>query len=196
MRAVAGLNPRGFPYASLGTLRRFQPFDSRFTNLCVRFASRQKPIERRNRPFDSGNRLRLPARGRAWTRRVFDCQRADVHCTTAAQRFQANWCVAPRAECVIIDGDVLIRDAADDYQNMQNEDGTWLDATDPDWVSSSFVRWDGLVEDSQHGRSELFMPVVTEGEPLDLIKRGSESGDSYEHQAGLKFVDGQVYYWE
>jgi hypothetical protein len=40
------------------------------------------------------------------------------------------------------------------------------------------------------------MPVVTEGEPVDLIKRGSESSDSYEHQAGLKFVDGQVYYWE
>ena len=94
------------------------------------------------------------------------------------------------------DGDVLIKDAADDYQNMKNEDGTWLDSTDPTWISSALDRWDGLVEDSHLGRSELHMPVVTEGEPLDLIKRGSESADSYEHKAGLKFVGGQVYHWE
>jgi hypothetical protein len=86
---LAGLKPREFPYASLVTLTRFQPFDSRFTNLCVRFASRQKPIERRNRALDSGNRVRLPARGRAWTRRVFDCQRADVHCTSSGSPLQA-----------------------------------------------------------------------------------------------------------
>jgi hypothetical protein len=91
------------------------------------------------------------------------------------------------------DGDVLIKDGPGDYQSMENEDGTWLDSTDPDWVFSSIQRWDGRVEDRNHGSSELYLPVVQEGEPLDLIKRGSESEDSYEHQADLKFVDGAVY---
>jgi hypothetical protein len=91
------------------------------------------------------------------------------------------------------DGDVLIKDGPGDYQNMKNEDGTWLDCTDPDWVFSSYQRWDGRVEDRAHGNSELYLPVVQEGESRDLIKRGSESEGSYEHKADLKFVDGAVY---
>lgn len=93
-------------------------------------------------------------------------------------------------------GQVLIMDAVEEYESMKNPDGTWLDCTNADWVCSSMVRWDGLVEDGEHGITELYMPVVTQGEPIDLIKRGAGNPDSYEHLAELKFVDGSVYYWD
>jgi len=91
-------------------------------------------------------------------------------------------------------GDVLIKDAAGDYQNMKNEDDTWLDSPDEDWIFASIQRWDGLVEDSYHGITELYLPVVREGETIDLIKRGGGNPDSFEHKAGLKFVDDAVYF--
>jgi hypothetical protein len=92
-------------------------------------------------------------------------------------------------------GDVFIKDAADDYENMKNPDATWLDSEDPNWVYSSLQRWDGFVEDGAHGITELYLPVVSEGEPIDLIRRaGGGNNDSYENSAGLKFVDGSVYW--
>lgn len=93
-------------------------------------------------------------------------------------------------------GEVVIMDAVEDYESMMNPDGTWLDCNDPAWVCSSMVRWDGLVEDGEHGITELYMPVVTQGEPIDLIKPGAGNPDSFEHQAGLKLVNGSVYYWD
>jgi hypothetical protein len=93
-------------------------------------------------------------------------------------------------------GDVLIMDAVDEYENMKNDDGTWLDSPDPDWVYLSLARWDGLVEDGEHGITELYMPVVTQGEPIDLIERAAGNPDSFEDKANLKFVDGAVYYWD
>jgi len=93
-------------------------------------------------------------------------------------------------------GDVFIIDAVEDTQNMKNTDGTWLDSGDTSWVYSSLERWDGLVEDGAHGITELYMPVVTQGEPIDLIRRGDGNPDSFEHKAGLKFVDGAVYFWD
>ncbi len=91
-------------------------------------------------------------------------------------------------------GDVLIKDADGTYQNMKNGDGTWLDSEDDDWVFSSVQRWDGLVEDSYHGITELYLPVVSEGESIELIKRGNDNPDSFEHKAGLKLVDDAVYF--
>jgi hypothetical protein len=92
-------------------------------------------------------------------------------------------------------GDVFIRDAVEEYENMKNGDGSWLDCRDSSWVYSSLQRWDGLVEDGDHGITELYLPVVSAGDPIDLINRGAGNSDSYEHDAGLKFVDGSVL-WE
>lgn len=92
-------------------------------------------------------------------------------------------------------GDVNIKDRFGLYQSMQNGDGTWLDCDDPDWVSESLNRWGGMVEDNSHGITELNLPVVVSGDPIDMIKRGTGGNqDSYEHKAGLKIVDGQVLY--
>jgi hypothetical protein len=91
-------------------------------------------------------------------------------------------------------GDVLIMDAVEEYENMRNDDGSWLDSRDENWVFSSLQRWDGRVEDSAHGITELYLPVVTAGEPIDLIKRGEDNPDSFEHKAGLKLVDGSAYW--
>lgn len=93
-------------------------------------------------------------------------------------------------------GDVRIKDRGGDYQSMQNGDGSWLDHSDENWVANSLDRWDGLVEDGAHGITELYMPVVTSGEPIDLIKRGSDNPNSFEHKAGLKLVDGQALYYD
>jgi len=94
-----------------------------------------------------------------------------------------------------MNGDVSIKDRYGVYQNMQNGDGTWLDANDPDWISESLNRWGGMVEDQSHGITDLTLPVVVSGDPIDMIKRGSGGNqDSYEHKAGLKMVDGQVLY--
>ena len=92
--------------------------------------------------------------------------------------------------------DVWIMDDGGTYQTMKNPNSTFLDATDPDWVDESLDRWGGRVEDGNHGITELYMPVVTDGPPTDLIDRadGSNNPDSYENRAGLKFIDGQAYY--
>jgi hypothetical protein len=43
--------------------------------------------------------------------------------------------------------------------------------------------------------TELNLPVVVSGDPIDMIKRASGGNtDSYENTAGLKIVDGQVLY--
>jgi hypothetical protein len=94
-----------------------------------------------------------------------------------------------------MNGDVAIKDRFGGYQSMQNGDGTWLDSSDPDWVSESLNRWGGKVEDASHGITELNLPVVVSGDPIDMIKRADGGNtDSYEHKAGLKMVDGQVLY--
>jgi hypothetical protein len=94
-----------------------------------------------------------------------------------------------------MNGDVAIKDRFGVYQSMQNSDGTWLDSSDPDWVSESLTRWGGKVEDQSHGITELNLPVIVSGDPIDMIKRASGGNmDSYEHKAGLKMVDGQVLY--
>jgi Tfp pilus assembly protein PilX len=91
-------------------------------------------------------------------------------------------------------GDVTIKDKSGTYQSMKNGDGTWLDSNDPNWVANSLNRWGGKVEDHSHGITELNLPVVVSGDPIDMIKRATDNPDSYENQAGLKIVDGQVLY--
>lgn len=92
--------------------------------------------------------------------------------------------------------DVYIKDASGAYQGMKNSDGTFLDANSSDWVNSSLDRWDGRVEDGNHGITPLYMPVVADGPATDLIDRGAGNADSYENKAGLKLVDGQAYFKE
>lgn len=94
----------------------------------------------------------------------------------------------------VASGNVFIRDNAGTYQNMKNSDGTWLDSRSSNWVDNSLARWNGRVEDSNHGITELYMPVVTDGPATDLIDRGSTNDDSFENKAGLKFVDEQALY--
>ncbi len=91
-------------------------------------------------------------------------------------------------------GDVLIMDGNGVYQNMRNLDGTFLDSRDPGWVNESLARWGGNVEDGNHGITELNMPIVMDGPPTDIIDRGDGNPDSFEHDAGLKFVDDQALY--
>ncbi len=90
-------------------------------------------------------------------------------------------------------GTVEIKDGTGTYRSMKNADNTWLDSKDADWVNKSIDRWDGRVEDKNHGMTELKLPVVASGEPMDMIGRaGTDNADSYEHKAGLKILDGQV----
>jgi hypothetical protein len=92
------------------------------------------------------------------------------------------------------EGNIMIKDRDGVYQNMKNGDGTYLDSTDPEWVAKSLARWGGEVEDHSHGITELNLPVVTSGDPIDLIKRGDDNPSSFEHEAGLKIVEGAAWY--
>lgn len=93
-------------------------------------------------------------------------------------------------------GSVRIKDADGNYQNMKNLDGTWLDNTDAEWVDKSLERWDGQVQDKEHGINELYLPVSVSGEPIDLINGGGggSNPDSYELKAGLKIINGTAYF--
>ncbi len=93
----------------------------------------------------------------------------------------------------IANGDVLIQDKLDTYQSMRNSNNSWLDSRSSDWVSSSIMRWGGMIEDDNHGITQLNMPVVSSGPATNLIDReGMGNPDSYENIAGLKLIDGQV----
>lgn len=92
-------------------------------------------------------------------------------------------------------GNVNIKDKDGVYQGMKV--GTdWLDSNDSNWVNESLNRWDGRVEDGNHGITELSLPVVTSGPSTDLIDpdNGGSNPDSFENKAGLKIVNGQALY--
>jgi hypothetical protein len=91
-------------------------------------------------------------------------------------------------------GNVQIKDRDGNYQDMENVDGTWLDSDDADWLAESLDRWNGNLGDHEHGVESMGVPVVESGDARNMIRRGSESGDSFEHDAGLKLIDGQVYH--
>lgn len=89
--------------------------------------------------------------------------------------------------------------------NMKDKDGNyvgmkvgsdWLDANDSNWVDESLNRWDGRVEDANHGMTDLNLPVVTDGPPTDLIDPDGAGAnpDSFENKADLKIVNGVALY--
>lgn len=116
----------------------------------------------------------------------------DSYTTAAGEIFHGRH---PSSGMGLGSGSVEIKDANGNYQSMKNADNTWLDANDADWVNKSIARWGGKVEDHNLGMTELKLPVVSSGEPMDMIKRpGADNVDSYEKKAGLKIIDGQAYW--
>jgi hypothetical protein len=90
-------------------------------------------------------------------------------------------------------GTVNIKNADGYYRNMLNR-GSWLDATDSDWVAESITRWAGRVEDKDHGITDLDLSVVSCGKPRNMIATAAESADSYENKATIRIIDGVAYY--
>ncbi len=115
----------------------------------------------------------------------------DSYLTAAGNIFHGR---KPGSGQIDATGNVFIKDRNGNYQNMKSSDGSWLDSRNSDWVDASMERWGGLVEDRDHGISELNMPVVSHGDATNFIDRGASNTDSYENKAGLKFVDGQALY--
>ena len=116
----------------------------------------------------------------------------DSYTTAAGEIFHGRH---PSSGMSLGSGSVEIKDANGNYQSMKNADNTWLDANTTDWVNKSIARWGGKVEDKNLGMTELKLPVVASGEPMDMIKRpGGSNTDSYEKKAGLKIIDGQAYW--
>ena len=92
-------------------------------------------------------------------------------------------------------GQVNIKNKDGSYQGMK-AGSDWLDSKDSNWVNESLNRWDGRVEDDNHGMTELNLPVVTDGAPTNLIDpdAGGSNPDSFENKADLKVVNGQAMY--
>jgi hypothetical protein len=86
-------------------------------------------------------------------------------------------------------GDVLIKDGTGTYESMKLGSG-WLEHSYSKWYDSSVARWNGRVQDSDHGQGELKVPIAGGGDPHKLIERATSNPDSYENKATLKFVNG------
>ena len=93
----------------------------------------------------------------------------------------------------VASGDVTIKNLSGTDVSMK-DGANWLDADDSYWYDSSVTRWQGMVQDSEHGQEALNVPLnaAAGGDPHKLIDRGSGNPDSYEHHATLKFIDGQA----
>ncbi|MCK4372658.1 MAG: hypothetical protein KAW61_05895 [candidate division Zixibacteria bacterium] len=93
----------------------------------------------------------------------------------------------------VASGDVTVKDLSGADVSMK-DGADWLDADDSHWYDSSVTRWQGMVQDSEHGQEALNIPLnaAAGGDPHKLIDRGSGNPDSYEHHATLKFIDGQA----
>jgi hypothetical protein len=92
-------------------------------------------------------------------------------------------------------GNVFVRDASGNYQGME-QGGDWLDSQDSTWVPESQTRWDGRVQDKNHGFQELNLPLAGARNPTDLIDPADNGNNpaSMENKAGLKIVNGQAYF--
>ena len=99
----------------------------------------------------------------------------------------------PKGAASVTSGDVTVKDLSGTDVSMK-DGADWLDADDSHWYDSSVARWQGMVQDSEHGQEALNVPLnaAAGGDPHKLIERGSGNPDSYEHQATLKFIDGQA----
>lgn len=92
-------------------------------------------------------------------------------------------------------GDVSIDDNSGNPQSMRNSDGTWLDHDSDDWAQNSMERWGGKVQDSDHGMSQLKLPLEAGDDPRGIIADASGgNSDSFENKATLKIIDGQAYF--
>ncbi|HEQ99759.1 MAG TPA: hypothetical protein ENO22_10510 [candidate division Zixibacteria bacterium] len=113
----------------------------------------------------------------------------NSHLTAAGNIFHGPF---PDAGQTTNNGDVLIMDRDGNLVSMY-QSGDWVDANSATWVDNSLNLWGGRVEDGSHGITELNLPVVRSGDPIDMIKNASESPDSYENKASLRLVDGKAY---
>jgi len=86
-------------------------------------------------------------------------------------------------------GDVQVKNGAGTYKSMQLGAG-WLDHSYSKWYDSSVARWNGRVQDADHGQGELKVPITGGGDPHKLIERATGNPDSYENKATLKFING------
>jgi Tfp pilus assembly protein PilX len=86
-------------------------------------------------------------------------------------------------------GDVLIKDADGDYQNMLKS-SVWLDATKSYWYDSASARWDGRVQDASFGQEELNLPLNNADDPHKIIERATGNEDSYQNLATFQIIDG------
>jgi hypothetical protein len=97
-----------------------------------------------------------------------------------------------------MNGDVLIDDADGAAQSMSNGNGTWLDSSDPDWLTESFDRWGGNVLSSAHNTKRLNLPLPPSEEARNLIVRRSAAdsptlqSQKMDYKAHLRIVDGAV----
>lgn len=92
-------------------------------------------------------------------------------------------------------GDVSIDDKNGTPQSMKNADGTWLDHDSNEWVEESMLRWGGKVQDSDHGMTQLKLPLESGEDPRGIIEDASGgNSDSFENKASLKIIDGQAFY--
>jgi hypothetical protein len=110
------------------------------------------------------------------------------HLTSAGDIFHGAY---PGSGQGTFNGDVLITDRDGNLRSMY-QNGGWVDANASDWIEHSISLWGGMVEDVSHGITELNLPVVRSGDPIDMIKTAGESVDSYENNASLKIVNGKA----
>lgn len=90
-------------------------------------------------------------------------------------------------------GDVSIDDQSGTAQSMKSSDGTWLDHDSNKWLEDSMDRWGGKVQDSDHGMTQLKLPLEAGDDPRGIIAAASGgNSDSFEHKASLKIIDGQA----
>jgi hypothetical protein len=90
-------------------------------------------------------------------------------------------------------GTVQIKNGSGDYARLT------FDSSDPDWRNRSTETWNDRVQTQAHGIAPLRMPIPTEFDPVEIIKRG-QSGDPdalrdarFYSQAGLRIIDGVAY---
>jgi hypothetical protein len=90
-------------------------------------------------------------------------------------------------------GTVQIKDGSGDYARLS------FDSSAPDWKDRSTETWDDRVQTQAHGITPLMMPLPTEFDPIEIIKRG-QSGDTdtlrdarFYSQADLRIIDGVAY---
>ncbi len=95
-------------------------------------------------------------------------------------------------------GDVRIKGTDGNYYDMEIASGNWLDSDDYYWFDSASAIWNGRVQDNTFGQEKLNLPIADPTNSHALIDRASAGGgnpDSYEHKAGLKFMDGQALHY-